>query len=754
MDKVKELQEAGKYPNADISKLFEYANKASREWKSDTFDGDFLVNLWNETAKHTGTGLESVLKKARQAGMTVEPSGPQRATLSPDQIVRTAALIHTREETVFTREDILLVSQRLSIGAFNLDDLEHSFSKLCSLGDIVDLRDSRYFTTREMKEIESGILELVKSAHGKCAGVMPEAEIQNVIDQTYPFLNKGQNASLRHILSSNDSVIGVQGDAGTGKTTMLRAAKDLLEKEGFSVKGLSYTGKAAQELEKKGRIPSRTLHAFFHRGLARIRDNFAGGSPTEDPKHIGKGEFWFVDEASMIGSRQMLELLKKAQEHNAKVVLIGDRRQFPAIHAGRPFLFLQDSGVMATSVMTDPLRQKTPRYREIVKDIAAKKLDSAFQKIAKYGFSEEISLDLMRERLVNDYKNAREVNDILALTSYNKTRLGLNEAVRSGLKEQKRLHRKDHTFRIKEPKALRGVEKHFATRFDGDEFVSVVKPGTGIKKSAEGYVTSVDRANHTITFETQIGEQRVFDLAEHGDKLAVWKEREVALSQGEKIVFLRNNPDLNVQNGLTGIVKSIKRNGDISAVSERGETVSFNIHEYNYIDYAYVITDYKSQGQDAKVAIVYAPTQQETRTYNAFNVEVTRGQEAFAIYTDDLEELKKQVGKERIKTSLFDYLDPGQIHPVPNYGSFDLHETDNMEHLICAEAGNVCEPVTTKPHQGSQTKDTMQASAESDLEFELLHNGPDCHGENHVREDSRSDVLSAQAQREQHEMEL
>ena len=71
----------------------------------------------------------------------------------------------------------------------------------------------------------------------------------------------------------------------------------------------------------------------------------------------------------------------------------------------------------------------------------------------------------------------------------------------------------------------------------------------------------------------------------------------------------------------------------------------FNIHEYNYIDYAYVITDYKSQGQDAKVAILYAPTHQETLTYNAFNVEITRGQEARAIYTEDLEELKNRSGR-------------------------------------------------------------------------------------------------------------
>jgi len=409
---------------------------------------------------------------------------------------------------------------------------------------------------------------------------------------------------------------------------------------------------------------------------------------------------------------------------------------------------------MATSVMTDPLRQKSSRYREIVKDISGKKIDAAFKKITKFGFAEEISLHQMREKLVDDYKNAGDINDILALTSYNKTRLGLNEAVRSGLKEQKRLSRKDHTFRVKMPKALRGVEKHFATRFEEGEFVSVVKAGAGIKKSAEGYVTSVDKVKHTITFETQTGDQKVFDLAEHGDKLSVWKERDVQLSKGEKILFLRNNPDLNVQNGLTGIVTSIRRNGDISTVSEKGETVSFNIHEYNYIDYAYVITDYKSQGQDAKVAIVHAPTQQETRTYNAFNVEVTRGQEAFAIYTDNLEELKKQVMRERTKTSLFDFLDPGQVHSVQEDGAPDVHERPSGRPSIGEEARIAFDSMDTQPHESCQPEGNLRATDEPSLQSEPLSNGPERHSKNPEKDEAEPDVLPVHTRGEHHEMEL
>ena len=77
-----------------------------------------------------------------------------------------------------------------------------------------------------------------------------------------------------------------------------------------------------------------------------------------------------------------------------------------------------------------------------------------------------------------------------------------------------------------------------------------------------------------------------------------------------------------------------------------------------------------------------------------------------------------------------------------------------MGHLICPEPDNVREPVTINPYRSFRTKDTMQVSAESDFEFELLHNGPDLLGQNHVKEDSRSDVLSLNAQREHHEMEL
>jgi ATP-dependent exoDNAse (exonuclease V) alpha subunit len=88
--------------------------------------------------------------------------------------------------------------------------------------------------------------------------------------------------------------------------------------------------------------------------------------------------------------------------------------------------------------------------------------------------------------------------------------------------------------------------------------------------------------------------------------------------------------------------------------------VSFHIRDYPYLDYGYVVTEYKSQGQTTDKVLYHVPAyrelnQENRNTYNSFYVSLTRGRSDIEIYTDDIKRLREQVKKIDLKSSTLDY---------------------------------------------------------------------------------------------------
>jgi hypothetical protein len=112
----------------------------------------------------------------------------------------------------------------------------------------------------------------------------------------------------------------------------------------------------------------------------------------KDPSNsVQKGrEVWVVDEASMVGSKQLHSLVSAAEKVGARLVLIGDTKQLQSISAGKMFAKMQESGAMRTVEMTEAIRQQDAGYREIVQDVAGKRIETAFGKLDKAGKLHEI----------------------------------------------------------------------------------------------------------------------------------------------------------------------------------------------------------------------------------------------------------------------------------------------------------------------------------------------------------------------------
>ena len=151
----------------------------------------------------------------------------------------------------------------------------------------------RQFTTAKTIEAEHEIIRRVREGQNDIEPVLPRPQAIALADQ-HPHLNPAQKTVVEDVLSSPDRIQGIQGFAGSGKTTTLTAIRSAAERQGYQVEGFAPTSRAARQLNEAG-IEARTLQGF----LAR----------TADPDVGERKHFYLVDESSLASTNQMREFL-------------------------------------------------------------------------------------------------------------------------------------------------------------------------------------------------------------------------------------------------------------------------------------------------------------------------------------------------------------------------------------------------------------------------------------------------------------
>ena len=193
-------------------------------------------------------------------------------------------------------------------------------------------------------------------------------------------LTAGQKKAVTLILSSEDRTVGVQGYAGTGKTTMLDRARTLVEKQGWRMIGLAPSTSAVCTLSQKAGIESETLQRFLARNAGLAEGRLTRKGAREMRAAFAK-TILVVDEGSLASTVQARDLQRIANEISIpRVVLVGDAKQLDAVDAGKPFAQLQAAG-MKTAVMDEIMRQRDPALKEAVEASLKGDIERAFEKL-------------------------------------------------------------------------------------------------------------------------------------------------------------------------------------------------------------------------------------------------------------------------------------------------------------------------------------------------------------------------------------
>jgi conjugative relaxase-like TrwC/TraI family protein len=390
------------------------------------FDEDRLAAVWAGTARYDPVEPRSTQARAMFAGLALA-SGitEQRSTFNRrDAIQHICDLLSDGADTgdvLALLDEFLCYREVVYLTAGDTDRLHRGDGKSAPIPT-----DPRRFTTREMVQTESYLVRLAGSRRHAGAGLADAGRVGDAL-ACRPSLSGEQAAMVRRICGSGAGVDVVIGVAGAGKTFALAAAHEAWTASGHRVIGAALAARAARQLEAGSEIPSSTLTRL----LADL-DRPDGG-------RLGPDHVVVVDEASMVGTRKLLDLARHAYRANAKVVLIGDPCQLPEIDAGGAFTGLARRGDRAA--LRTNRRQHEPWERQALTDI---RLGRAEEAVAAYLAHGRIHHDpdpgVVRDRMIDDWWTATaEGTDVLMLAAHHCQVDHLNQRARQHVRAAGRL---------------------------------------------------------------------------------------------------------------------------------------------------------------------------------------------------------------------------------------------------------------------------------------------------------------------------
>ena len=402
----------------------------------------------------------------------------------------------TQQQSTFTQRDMAKFAHRHSDG---LDQFNAVMGAMRGAPGLVELgKDARgedRFTTREMIEAEQRLhraAELmaererheVRNADREAA--LARAEARGLV------LSGEQADALAQVTGGRDLGI-VVGYAGTGKSTILGVAREVWESAGYEVRGVALSGIAAESLESGSGIASRTIASMQH-GWGQGRDL------------LTTGDVLVIDEAGMVGTRQLERVLSHAAEAGAKVVLVGDPQQLQSIEAGAAFRSIHDRH--GGSEIGEVRRQREDWQREATRDLATSRAADALEAYRSRDMVHEAKTreqargDLI-ERWDRDRQSAPERSRIV-LTHTNDEVRALNEAARERMRAAGDLGDEVHVT----------VERGARNFASGDRLMFLQNErGLGVKNGTLGTVEQASAQSMAV--RTDDGRYVQFDLKDY-----------------------------------------------------------------------------------------------------------------------------------------------------------------------------------------------------------------------------------------------
>lgn len=756
----KALEARGKTRDSATAAEKETATLDTRDRKVHMERGELLEKWHAEIGEDKLNDLKKVIRQSQANLPTLEMK--TEALLERVKVANEAVMWATEHlgerDTSWTHHDLVKEASRYAGSRVLLSDVNNAIDAAIGSGQLIDKSvrtfdkvskreiDVRGYTSKAAIDIEDEVLKEEYLGRDRvqalCSREQAAAAISNAEEKANEFgyeWNADQRKATEGILLSENRIVGVQGFAGTAKTTsVLRTVAETARDMGYEVRGLTPTNSAGQSLIDGAGIQSGTIQSFLAQNrnewvqerkthtqidkidkrLAQIEkalsnqyvDEKTGVRiPENSPLYqkrldelqyerselqgerdgLGKmlektPQLWIVDESSMVGTKLMRDLLQRAGQSGARVVLTGDVRQLASVEAGAAFRQLQNHG-METYHLEEIVRQTNRGTRDAVYLSLMKNASHALSRLEESGstikevvsrkksgkIDHEKSGEARRQELVTDYMALapQERAKSIILEPSREGRRRTNELVREALKKEGTLGEELRTNQLSSVDATE-AERRMVTSYQNGCIVRFARSfkREGIKQGL--YYQVVGQENHDLLLKKLGGNEQAelirFSPENYAAKnIQLFELTESGLAVGEKIVWRDNDKPTGRLNNDTATVEKIEGTNVTFRLSS-GKTGEFDMSKManSHWDHGYAMTVHAAQGKTAQNVFVHAETNREALlNTEQFYVQISRAKDRVYLYTDSKEGLVRAVEqrsgqKQTAKESSYQSLEP------------------------------------------------------------------------------------------------
>jgi conjugative relaxase-like TrwC/TraI family protein len=573
----------------------------TRERKNKEMTGDQLRVAWDKRLSDT---------ERKALADTFGRFLPQARTVHGEKQAVDHALSHSfTRETVVEERRILTEAMKRGIGTVTVDGVKRELARRSLIRG--EHAGRAILTTEEVLSVESQLIAFARSGRGRLQPLGdPDREF------TRDWLNDGQKAAVRHVIGSRDRVTIVRGVAGTGKTTLEQEIGEALAEAGVPVVALAPTAGASRGVlrDEAGFLNADTVTRFL---------------VDKEMQNSAKGGAVLVDEAGLLGSRDMLELFQVAKEIEARVILVGDRKQHRSVSQGEPLKLLEERAGLPVAEVTNIMRQSGD-YKKAAMALSEGRIEAGLKQLDKLGWIRQVADGERYQQLASAYvaatketKRDREYKSALIVSPTHAEAARITSTIRDALKEEGKLG-KEHSFAAWAPTHLTDAEKADAVNINPGDLVQFQQNAPGHKKGSRLIV-----------------EQKTGLPVQNADRFRVFRPVQLSLAVGDRVRITDNGRTKDkkhrLSNGALYTVKGFTPQGDI--VIDRGWIIA---KEFGHLSHGYVVTSHTSQGKTVDKVFVGISSQSfpATNERTAY-VALTRGEEQAIVFTDDKEELFK-----------------------------------------------------------------------------------------------------------------
>ncbi|EPP1042714.1 conjugative transfer relaxase/helicase TraI [Cronobacter sakazakii] len=463
-------------------------------------------------------------------------------------------------------------------------------------------------------------------------------------------LTAGQKQATQMVLGSRDQFVGVQGYAGVGKTTQVRAVKAAIETLPEAGRpellGLAPTHQAVKEMSEVG-VVAQTVKSFLVEHDQRV----AGG---EKPDY--QGRMFLIDESSMVGNQDTAALYQAIRAGGGRAVSMGDTAQFEAVDSGAPFKLVQERSPMDVAIMKEIVRQRDVQLKSAVSDIIDNRIDAALSRIASVTpdrvpreagaalpAASVQETDSPVEAIVADWlgRNPDARSRTIIITQLNRDRQAVNAGIHAALTARGELGQEAVTVPV--------LEKISHTRHAFNK-TAAWQPGMVVKRGDRYQdVVAVDKNGSLVTVRDEEGRIALISPRELvvGD-VELFTRSSMEVRAGDQLRFTATDRERGQAGNQKYTVEAVKDNGDVVLNGTAGRKV-INPKEVlaeQHIDYAWAVTGYGAQGASSDYVISLEGTQEGRKalaSQRAFYISASRAKDHVQIYTDGLADWTKAV---------------------------------------------------------------------------------------------------------------